>query len=115
MVSVQEFNQKLKQELEILKDKRGIEKYFLPDLNNPLDQEIVQKVRNGNNCRKSPIGEERTCRMILGRRVGGKGIGQEKQKTDSLIKARIQKLCIKHQRSWNDTVRELFCIEFNIK
>ena len=71
MVSVQELNQKLKQELEILKDKRGIEKYFLPDLNNPLDQEIIQKVRNGNNCRKSPIGEERTCRMILGRRVGG--------------------------------------------
>jgi hypothetical protein len=66
---------------------------------------------------KYPSGEERRCRIILARRIKGKGIslGRAKDKTDTIIKNRIEIMCIRQNRLWNDIVREMFAIEFNLK
>jgi hypothetical protein len=111
----QDFNEKFKREKDILTGKNGIDKFFTPDLNNPTDREILLKLRS--RYQKYPTGEERRCRIILARRIKGKGIslGREKEKTDTTIKNRIEIMCLRQNRLWNDVVRELFCVEFNIK
>jgi hypothetical protein len=40
-----EIHEKVKQERELLLDKQGIERYFTPDPNNPIDQEIVYRLK----------------------------------------------------------------------
>lgn len=97
-----------------LENKIGIAKYFTPDPNNPIDQDIVRKIRQCDKRNVTYIGEERICRLILSKRIG-KGIGREKKKADTLIRNRIQNLCQRQNKDWNDVVRQLFCIEFGIK
>ena len=110
-----DFNEKLKREKDMLIGKKGTEKFFTPDMSNPTDKEILFRLRN--KYQKYPVGEERRCRIILAKRIQGKGIslGREKNKTDALIKSRIEIICLRQNRLWNDVVRELFCIQFNIK
>jgi len=110
-----DFNQKLQREKDMLLDKKGVDKFFTPDPNDPTDREILFRLRN--KYKTYPTGEERRCRIILARRIRGKGIslGREKNKTDAIIKSRIEIICLRQNRLWNDVVRELFCVEFNIK
>lgn len=104
---------KVKQEREYLRDKQGIERYFIPDPNNTIDQEIVHRVKNNN---VSPIIEERRCRKILARRLS---IGFRKEsktiKLDPVIETRIETRCKLHYKTRDEIVRELFCTEFNLK
>lgn len=115
IVTEHDFQEKLKREQDMLQNKTGIDKFFTPDLDNPIDREILIRLRS--KYKKFPTGEERRCRIILARRIQGKGIslGREKEKTDIMIKNRIEILCMRKNRLWNDVVRDLFCIEFNIK
>jgi hypothetical protein len=109
----QEILEKVKHERELLRDKQGIERYFIPDPNNPIDQEIVHRVKNNI---VNPIMEERRCRKILARRLS---IGFRKEsktiKLDPVIETRIDTRCKLRYKTRNELVRELFCIEFNIK
>jgi len=111
----QDFSAKLKLEKDMLLDQKGVDKFFTPDLSNSIDREILLRLRS--QIQKYPAGEERRCRIILARRIKGKGIslGREKEKTDTIIKNRIEIMCIRQNRLWNDIVRELFAIEFNLK
>jgi hypothetical protein len=107
-----EQTERIKQEKELLQDKRGIEKYYSPDLNNHVDQEIVRRIKDNS---QTFVGEERICRSIMshGLRLG---IGsKDKKRIDAEILLGIEKRCKRYNKGWNETIRELFCIEFNIK
>jgi hypothetical protein len=101
---------------EVLRDKRGIERYYIPDSNNPIDQEIVRKIRDNKEIFHVGI-EERKCRVILAKRLSLRGVHSqtEKSRADSQIYNHIEARCIRQNRNWNDVVRELFCIHLNIK
>lgn len=109
----QDFLEKLKQEQDMLRDQKGLDKFFTPDMSNPIDQEIVKRIRNSNGI--YPGKEERKCRLILAKRIGRNIFGRNKDRNDAIIKSRIETKCKKINRSWNEVVREMFCIEFNIK
>jgi hypothetical protein len=110
-----DFHEKLKREKDMLVNKTGIDKFFTPDLANPIDREILIRLRS--KYKKYPTGEERRVRIILAKRIKGKGIslGREKEKTDTTIKNRIEIMCLRQNRLWNDIVREMFVVEFNLK
>jgi hypothetical protein len=101
---------------EALRDKQGIEKYYILDSNNPIDQAILKRIRGNNENIYIRI-EERKCRVLLSKRLSLRGVHsqKEKSKADSQIYNHIEARCIKQNRNWNDVVRELFCIHFNIK
>jgi len=109
----QEILDKIKLERELLRDKQGVERYFTPDPDNPIDLEIVCKLKDNDT---SPIAEERRCRKILARRLSIGFRSESKTiKLDPVIETRIETRCKLHYRTRNEMVRELFCIEFNIK
>ena len=123
-LDISNIEEQIKKEKENLMDKVGIEKFFTPNLDDPIDQEIVRRIKdkgisyiNNRNCNLTPGFEERVCRSILVKRLKSKGLNayHANEKTDNLIKSKIEVICLKQQRLWNDVVRELFCIEFNIK
>lgn len=120
-----ELEEKLLKEKENLRDKVGIEKYYTPIPDNPVDQEILRRIRdrsiqmnyfvNNSNCNKATGGEERVCRSILAKRLGRLFNYSDNERTYNVIISRIEARCKRQNKSWNDVVRELFCIEFNLK
>jgi hypothetical protein len=101
---------------EVLRDKRGIERYYILDPYNPIDQAILKRIRGNNENFYIGI-EERKCRVILSKRLNLRGVHSQKEKSraDSQIYNGIEARCIKQNKNWNDVVKELFCIHFNIK
>jgi hypothetical protein len=101
---------------EELRDKQGIEKYYIPDPNNPIDQEIMRSIRGNNENIYFGI-EERKCRVLLSKRLSLRGGHNQKEKSraNSQIYNSIEARCVKQNRNWNDVVRELFCVHLNIK
>ncbi len=112
-----ETNEKIKSERTELEGKCGIERFYTPDLNNKIDNEITGRIRGSNENNSSPNIEERVCRRILLKRLGcGCRVNSsDKEKADAEIMVSIERRCKKHKKEWNEIVRELFCIEFNIK
>jgi hypothetical protein len=53
-----EILENVKKERELLRDKQDIERYFTPDINNPIDQEVVDRLRHDNL-----YTEERKCEL----------------------------------------------------
>jgi hypothetical protein len=51
-----DFSEKLQKEKDMLIGKKGIEKFFTPDMSNPNDREILFRLRN--KYQKYPVGEE---------------------------------------------------------
>lgn len=93
--------------------KRGITKYFLYDLSNPIDAEIVQRIITQNSLNDSPGHQELFCRRILCHRLHC-GTGNFSG-ADQVIESRLLQHCLKKGKTRNEMVRELFCIQFNIK
>ncbi len=61
--------------------------------------------------------EEKVCRRILLKRLGcGCRVNSsDGEKANAEIMVAIERRCKKHKKDWNEIVRELFCIELNIK
>lgn len=98
--------------------RRGIERYFQYDLSNPIDAEIVRRIHT-LTAKRWPRGQnyghaERTCRCILGHRLGFGRISNNPT-MDERIENRLLRRCEQNGKTRNDYVRELFCIQFNIK
>lgn len=92
---------------ELRAGKRGIERYFLYDLSNPIDAEIVRRVPDN-------IQEEHHCRYILCKRLAlGNYISYHG--VDQMIENKLLQRCLQRGITRNELVRELFCIQFNIK
>jgi hypothetical protein len=111
------FSDRIKQERNTSRDKRGIEKYFTPNPNNEVDREIVHRIKELTSSSNLIKNEEIICRKILAKRLGTgvKSNATNKTKVDTAIEGSIEKRCKRLDKGWNETVRELFCIEFNIK
>lgn len=112
-----EFSDRIKQERSLSRDKHGIERFFTPDMNNEIDREIVHRIKELTSSSNHTKNEENICRRILVRRLstGVKCSAANKAKVDSGIELSTERRCKKYQKMWNETVRELFCIEFNVK
>jgi hypothetical protein len=112
-----EFSDRIKQERNALRDKRGIEKYFTPNPNNIVDREIVHRIKELTSSSNLTKNEEILCRKILAKRLGTgvKSNALNKAKVDAAIEGSIERRCRRLDNGWNETIRELFCIEFNIK
>jgi hypothetical protein len=111
------FSDRIKQERNASRDKRGIEKYFTPDVNNEVDREIVLRIKELTYSANLTKNEEMICRKILAKRLGTgvKSNATNKAKVDTAIEGSIERRCKRLDKGWNETVRELLCIEFNIK
>jgi hypothetical protein len=112
-----EFNDGINQKRNLLRDKHGLERYFIPDTNNEIDREIVKRIKELTSISNRTKNAENICRKILVKRLSTrvKCSAANKAKVDSAIELSIERRCKRHNKSWNDVVRELFCIEFNIK
>jgi hypothetical protein len=92
---------------------KGLEKYFTPDPDNSIDQEIVRRVKiDANHTGR----EEHICRTILSKRLAGiGGVHRNPSKAEARIIASIENRCRRYGKNWHDTVRELFCVHFSLR
>jgi hypothetical protein len=113
----EEFNNRIKLEREKLRDKRGLERYFSPDPNNEIDRGIVKKIEELTvNYSDSLARAESQCRKILAKRLNtGLSSDSKNIKLDTVIENRIESRCKLYKKTRNEIVRELFCVNFNIK
>ncbi|WP_324444068.1 hypothetical protein [Methanosarcina sp.] len=96
--------------------KHGIERYFQYDLNNPIDAEIVRRICELSTRKRYGLKDtylEDCCRRLLAKRLG-KGIASQII-TDQLLEQELLKRCLKNGKTRNEYVRELFCIQLDIK
>lgn len=110
-----ELNEMIKQERLSIQDKQGIEKFYTPDPNNVIDQEILHNIRGDDFSYSRIVSEESKCRNIIARRVNLGVRSNKKERMDADIMIAVERRCKRLDNGWNETVRELFCIEFNIK
>jgi len=101
-----------KAEAKVEIEKRGIQKYFIPDPNSPIDAEIVRRLEALGRGVGSQ--EERYCKTILCKRLQ-LGTNGYYQGTEELIEKKLLEHCQEKGKERNDYVRELFCVHFNIK
>lgn len=95
---------------ELRAGKRGIKRYLLYDLSNPIDAEIVRRIQGRN----AYVYTEQFCRYALCKRLKlGNYINYHG--VDQMIEQRLLKHCLKNGKTRNEYVRELFCIQLNIK
>jgi hypothetical protein len=93
---------------------KGLEKYFTPDRTDPMDLEIIRRVKQGND--KHFGREERLCRTILSKRCAGISCDHRNvPKAEAVLTRAIENRCKRLGRNWNDVVREMFITHFNIR
>lgn len=109
-------NEKFEEEQKFYQDNHGIERYYTPDSDNPLDQEIVKRVKE-LNATNTISQEEQICRRILAKqlRIDFRCNTKNRERVDELIDTRIKIRYMKHKKERNEVVREAFCVAFNIK
>ena|GEM_PF-4618036 len=100
-----------KEERTLRAGKRGIEHYFLYDMTNPVDVDIVRRIQELS--RHGIARQERCCKQILTKRLGKNFLGRIVD--DQVIEQVLLHKCLKNGKTRNEYVRELFCIHFNIK
>lgn len=92
-------------------NERGLRKFFLYDLNNPIDQEIVRQI-----CERRAEYQEQLCRQLLAKRLSITYCTRDRgSHTDPLIENRLLKRCARRGITRNELVRQLLCIQLNIK
>jgi hypothetical protein len=93
---------------------KGLEKYFTPDRTDPMDLEIIRRVKQGND--KHFGREERLCRTILSKRCAGISCDHRNvPKAEAALMKGIEKRCKRFGKNWHDTVRELFKVHFCLR
>lgn len=106
-----------KNEKAVRDNESGIRKYFLYDLNHPIDMEIVKKIKEIATYKSFGFKdsyEEVSCKIILRRRLG-LGCGVNYRDIDQLIENKLLQRCKQKGKTRHEYVRELFCIHFNLK
>jgi len=98
-------------EKNIRDNESGIRRYFLYDMNKPIDMEIVWRLQE--LARNGPASQELTCRRILKKRLRYGTNGSKN--SDFILEQRLFRQCMRCGITRNELVRELFCIHFNIK
>lgn len=93
-------------------EKRGIERYFTPDFNNPIDVRILQRLTALG--KGDIIQQERFCRVVLAKQLSI-DTNVRAQNTDHRIEQALLQCCQKNGIERNDYVRELFCTHFRIR
>lgn len=103
-------------EKNIRDNESGIRRYFLYDLNNPIDAEIVQRICEiilPAKYRSAAGLQEKYCRRILQKRLRYGTNGSKN--SDFTLEQRLFRQCMRCGLTRNELVRELFCVHFGIK
>lgn len=100
-------------EKNIRDNESGIRRYFLYDMNNPIDMEIVQRIEQYDHLSQYAGQQEQNCRRILQKRLRYRTNGQKN--TDQVIEMKLLQRCNQRGITRTEYVRELFCVHFNIK